>query len=190
MSFPKALRGRRRPCHHAIIPRPRLRHHPYDRYLPAPDGITCTFARPARALAPGGHIGLFIGRQSQAEYWTPILAQVRELSRPGGTANASTSTSTPSAGGASGKGNGESNGLLSGWGDLDGAEQILRAQADAGDEWAVRRLAELLAESGDLDGGEQILRARADAGDESAASRLAELLAQRGHLDGENSGCR
>ena len=37
-------------------------------------------------LAPGGHIGLFIGHQSQAEYWTPILAQVRELSRPGGTA--------------------------------------------------------------------------------------------------------
>jgi len=36
-------------------------------------------------LAPGGHIGLFIGRQSQAEYWTPILAQVRELSRPGDT---------------------------------------------------------------------------------------------------------
>jgi poly(3-hydroxybutyrate) depolymerase len=36
-------------------------------------------------LAPGGHIALFIGRQSQAEYWTPILAQVRELSRPEGT---------------------------------------------------------------------------------------------------------
>ncbi len=36
-------------------------------------------------LAPGGHIGLFIGRQSQAEYWTPILAEVRELSRPRGT---------------------------------------------------------------------------------------------------------
>ena len=35
-------------------------------------------------LAPGGHIGLFIGQQSQGEYWTPILAQVRELSRPGG----------------------------------------------------------------------------------------------------------
>ena len=34
-------------------------------------------------LAPGGHIGLFIGRQSQAENWTPILAQVRELSQPG-----------------------------------------------------------------------------------------------------------
>jgi poly(3-hydroxybutyrate) depolymerase len=32
-------------------------------------------------LAPGGHIGLFIGHRSQAEYWTPILAQVRELSR-------------------------------------------------------------------------------------------------------------
>ena len=38
-----------------------------------------------RYLAPGGHIGLFIGRQSQAEYWTPILAQIRELSRPGDT---------------------------------------------------------------------------------------------------------
>jgi poly(3-hydroxybutyrate) depolymerase len=36
-------------------------------------------------LAPGGHIGLFTGHQSQAEYWTPILAQVRELSRPEGT---------------------------------------------------------------------------------------------------------
>jgi len=36
-------------------------------------------------LAPGGHIDLFIGHQSQAEYWTPILAQVRELSRPQGT---------------------------------------------------------------------------------------------------------
>ena len=91
-------------------------------------------------------------------------------------------------GGASG--NGEANGLLSGWGDLDEAEQILRARADAGDEWAARRLAELLAQRGDLDGVEQILRARADAGDESAARRLAELLAQRGDLDGENSGCR
>ena len=30
-----------------------------------------------------GTIGLFIGRQSQDEYWTPILAEVRELSRPG-----------------------------------------------------------------------------------------------------------
>jgi poly(3-hydroxybutyrate) depolymerase len=112
-------------------------------------------------LAPGGHIGLFIGRQSQAEYWTPILAQVRELSRPG---------------------DGESTGLLSGWGDLDGAEQILRARAGAGDEWAARRLAELLAQRGDLDQAEQILRARADTGDESAVSQLAELLAQRGDL--------
>ncbi len=34
-------------------------------------------------LAPGGHIGLFIGRQAQAEYWTPILAQVRQLSQTG-----------------------------------------------------------------------------------------------------------
>jgi hypothetical protein len=58
-------------------------------------------------LAPGGHIDLFIGHQSQAEYWTPILAQVRELSRPGCITNATTSTSTRSAG-ASGKADGES----------------------------------------------------------------------------------
>jgi len=136
-----------------------------------------------RYLAPGGHIGLFIGRQSQAEYWTPILAQVRELSGPGDITNALTSASTRTAGGASGKGNGEPNGLLSGWGDLDEAEQILRTRADAGDEWAARRLADLLAQRGDLDGVEQILRARADAGDEWAARRLAEMLAQRGDLD-------
>jgi polyhydroxyalkanoate depolymerase len=43
-------------------------------------------------LAPGGHIGLFIGRQSQAEYWTPILAEVRELSRPGVTQTQSPAT--------------------------------------------------------------------------------------------------
>ncbi len=105
-------------------------------------------------LAPGGHIGLFIGRQSQAEYWTPILAQVRELSGPADI------TST------------------------DETEQILRARANAGDEWAARRLAELLAQRGDRDGVEQILRARTDAGDEWAARRLAELLAQRGDVDG------
>jgi poly(3-hydroxybutyrate) depolymerase len=33
-------------------------------------------------LAPAGHIDLFIGGQAQAEYWTPILAQVHQLSRP------------------------------------------------------------------------------------------------------------
>ena len=60
-------------------------------------------------LAPGGHIGLFIGHRSQAGYWTPILAQVRELSRPWGITNATTSTSTRSAGDASGKADGESN---------------------------------------------------------------------------------
>ena len=56
-------------------------------------------------LAPGGHIGLFIGRQSQAEYWTPILAQVRELSRPGvrgagnnGPVSTATASSLPRAG--------------------------------------------------------------------------------------------
>jgi poly(3-hydroxybutyrate) depolymerase len=135
-------------------------------------------------LAPGGHIGLFIGRQSQAEYWTPILAQVRELSRPGDTASATISAPARSAGGASGRGNGKSNGLLSGWGDLDGAEQILRARAGAGDEWAARRLAELLAERGDRGEAEQILRSRADAGDRDAATELAGLLEERGDLDG------
>jgi poly(3-hydroxyalkanoate) synthetase len=51
-------------------------------------------------LAPAGHIGLFIGRQSQAEYWTPILAQVRELSRPrvrGAGNNGPVSTATVSS---------------------------------------------------------------------------------------------
>lgn len=33
-----------------------------------------------QAVAPGGHIGLFIGHRSQAEYWPPMLAAVRELS--------------------------------------------------------------------------------------------------------------
>ncbi len=125
-------------------------------------------------LAPGGHIGLFIGRQSQAEYWTPILAQVHRLSRPAGITNATTSTATRVAGRAS------ENRLLNGSGDLNEAEQTLRARAGAGDERAARRLAELLAQRGDLDEAEQILRARADTGDESAVSRLAELLAQHG----------
>jgi len=123
-------------------------------------------------LAPGGHIGLFIGRQSQAEYWTPILAQVRELSRPGDIASATISAPVRVAGGAS------ENGLLSGPAGLDGAEQILRARADAGEERAARRLAELLAQRGDRGEAEQILRARVDTGDESAVSRLAELLAE------------
>jgi poly(3-hydroxyalkanoate) synthetase len=125
-------------------------------------------------LAPGGHIGLFIGRQSQAEYWTPILAQVHRLSRPAGITNATTSTATRVAGRAS------ENRLLNGSGDLNEAEQTLRVRAGAGDERAARRLAELLAQRGDLDEAEQILRARADTGDESAVSRLAELLAQGG----------
>jgi len=59
-------------------------------------------------LAPDGHIGLFIGQRSQAAYWTPILAQVRKLSRPGGITNV-TSTSTGSAGSSSAKRNGKSN---------------------------------------------------------------------------------
>jgi poly(3-hydroxybutyrate) depolymerase len=59
-------------------------------------------------LAPGGHIGLFIGRHSQAEYWTPILAQVRELSQPEDIANPTTSTPTRTTGDTSGQWHGES----------------------------------------------------------------------------------
>jgi TPR repeat protein len=59
-------------------------------------------------------------------------------------------------------------GLLAKRGDLDEAEQVLRARADAGDGDAAWRLADLLAKRGDLDG----LRARANAGDWQAARRL------------------
>jgi hypothetical protein len=69
--------------------------------------------------------------------------------------------------------------LLADRGDLDEAEQILRARADAGNGYAAERLAGLLADRGDLDE----LRARADAGDEDAAERLAGLLAERSDLD-------
>jgi pimeloyl-ACP methyl ester carboxylesterase len=125
-------------------------------------------------LAPGGHIGLFIGRQSQAEYWTPILAQVHRLSRPAGITNATTSTATRVAGRAS------ENRLLNGSGDLDEAEQTLRARADTGDESAVSRLAELLAQHGDP--GK--LRTRADTGDRDGATELAGLLEERADPDG------
>ena len=55
----------------------------------------------------------------------------------------------------------------------------LRARADAGDGQAAYRLADLLYDRGDLDQ----LRARANAGDEHAAERLANLLYDRGDLD-------
>jgi hypothetical protein len=57
-------------------------------------------------------------------------------------------------------------------GDLDGVAQILRARADAGDEYAARELADLLAQRGDLDG----LRARVDVGDHDATRELSGLL--------------
>ena len=120
-------------------------------------------------LAPGGHIGLFIGRQSQADYWTPILAQVRQLSRPGDTTNTTTLTSTRNAGRAS------ENGPLSGPGVLAEAEQALRARADTGDESAVSRLAGLLAQRGDPGR----LRTRADAGDRDGATEAAGLPEER-----------
>jgi len=74
-------------------------------------------------------------------------------------------------------------------GDLDGAEQVLRAAADAGDtpaafglvgvladSFAAFELAELLADRGDLDR----LRARADASDRDAAFRLTDLPIEQG----------
>ena len=60
------------------------------------------------------------------------------------------------------------------------AISLYRNSADAGDEDAAKRLADLLAERGDIDG----LRALADAGDRDAARHLAELLDKRGHIDG------
>lgn len=68
--------------------------------------------------------------------------------------------------------------------DLDGAEQTLRDQADAGDRAAARNLAHLLARRGKLDGAEQILLAGAGTGDQIAAMWLAGLMAGRGDLDG------
>jgi drug/metabolite transporter (DMT)-like permease len=75
-------------------------------------------------------------------------------------------------------------GLLKAHGDLDGAEQILRRLAGAGDRYAARELAGLLEDRGDLDEAEQILRRLAGAGDRYAARELAGLLTARGGLDG------
>ena len=63
---------------------------------------------------------------------------------------------------------------------LDG----LRIRADAGDQFAVWRLMELLIEHGDPDEAQQILRAQADVGDDWAAQWLAYLLAKHGDLGG------
>ena len=73
--------------------------------------------------------------------------------------------------------------LLARRSDLDSAEQVLRARADAGDQNAALSLADLLEKRGDLDGAIQVLRARADAGDENAALWLAGLLEKRGDQD-------
>jgi len=85
--------------------------------------------------------------------------------------------------------------------------QLLRPRADAGDDHAAIRLADLLAKRGDQDGAMQLLRAsdphvewlagllerrddldglraRADAGDRYAAWWLGALLERRGDLDG------
>ncbi len=59
----------------------------------------------------------------------------------------------------------------------------LRARADTGDKVAAVRLAGLLAERGDPDEAAQTLRVAADAGDEIAAVRLAGLLFERGDLE-------
>ena len=66
--------------------------------------------------------------------------------------------------------------LLTGRGDLDGAEQILRVWADDGDIDAAEWLARLLAQRGDLDQ----LRARTAAGDRYAAAQLPDVLTKQG----------
>jgi drug/metabolite transporter (DMT)-like permease len=74
-------------------------------------------------------------------------------------------------------------GLLKAHGDLDGAEQILRDLAAAGDSYAARELAGLLEDLGGPDQAEQILRDLAAAGDSYAARELAVLLARRDGRD-------
>jgi hypothetical protein len=68
-------------------------------------------------------------------------------------------------------------------GDLDEVAQILRTRADAGDEYAARELADLLAQRGDLDG----LRARVDVGDQDATRELSGLLIKQAVK--KQSGC-
>jgi drug/metabolite transporter (DMT)-like permease len=74
-------------------------------------------------------------------------------------------------------------GLLKAHGDLDGAGQILRDLAGAGDRYAARELAGLLEDRGDPDQAGQILRDLAGAGDRYAARELAGLLEHRGDPD-------
>jgi len=78
-------------------------------------------------------------------------------------------------------------GLLKAHGDLDGAGQILRDLAGAGDRYAARELAGLLEDRGDPDHARQILRDLADAGDRYAARELACLLQARAGLDGQRA---
>ena len=47
------------------------------------DGLTSTPPEQVtRRLAPGGHLGLFMGRESLREHWAPTFAQIVEHSRP------------------------------------------------------------------------------------------------------------
>ncbi|MGX7671159.1 hypothetical protein [Plantactinospora sp. DSM 117369] len=66
-------------------------------------------------------------------------------------------------------------GLLAEQGRVDEAIASWRARTDAGDGYAARRLADLLAKQGRVDE----LRARADARDWYARERLASLLAKQ-----------
>jgi poly(3-hydroxyalkanoate) synthetase len=38
------------------------------------------FTQVHRSLVPGGHLGLFMGREALREHWIPIAARIRELS--------------------------------------------------------------------------------------------------------------
>jgi uncharacterized protein HemY len=71
--------------------------------------------------------------------------------------------------------------LLRKRGDLDGAEQVLREQANDGT--ASLELARLLRERGELDAAEQVLRASVDAGTFAAGHQLTRLLDEAGRTE-------
>jgi TPR repeat protein len=69
-------------------------------------------------------------------------------------------------------------------GDHDGALQLYREAATAGDTFARRDLARLREQAGDHDGAEQLYREAAAAGNIAALDDLARLRGQAGDHDG------
>jgi TPR repeat protein len=65
-------------------------------------------------------------------------------------------------------------------GDQEGAENMTRLAADAGDTMAMARMAIILELAGDKRQAEQLARIAADAGNPSALARLSELRGSTG----------